>query len=60
MTVPPWYGDAEIGKTPTASAVSSGCYLIKLDSLYMGTVLTLRRGRIVANLASLNYYVDEC
>jgi hypothetical protein len=49
MTVPPWYGGAEIGTTPMTAAVSSRCYLIKLELLYCGTVLTLRRGRIVAN-----------
>ena len=55
MTSPPWYGGAEIGKTPTATAVSSSCYLIKLNSLYVGTVLILLRGRIVANSMSLSY-----
>ena len=53
MTIPPWYRGAEIGKTPTATAISSSCYLIKLNSLYLGTVLTLRRGRIVANSMAL-------
>jgi hypothetical protein len=53
MMIPPWYGGAEIGKTPMALAVSTSCYLIKLNSLYLGTVLTLRRGRIVANSMSL-------
>ena len=55
MTSPPWYGGAEIGKTPTVTAFSSSCYLIKLNSLYVGTVLTLLRGRIVANSMSLSY-----
>jgi hypothetical protein len=49
MTTPPWYGGAEIGTTPMMTTGSSSCYLIKLKALYRGTVLTLRRGRIVAN-----------
>jgi hypothetical protein len=36
-----------------ASDVLSSCYLIKLCSLYLGTVLTLLNGRSVANRLSL-------
>ena len=49
MTVLPWYEGAESGLTPTAATISNSCYLVKISSLYLGTVLTLRRGRSIAN-----------
>jgi hypothetical protein len=44
-----WYGGADLVFLPTALAVWSSCYLIKLSLLYLGTVLTLLRWRSVAN-----------
>ena len=57
--IPPWYGGAEIGKTPMASAVSTSFYLIKLNSLYLGTVLTLRRGTNESRVPSLSFTNEE-
>ena len=48
-----WYGGAGLSFAPTALAVLSGCYLIKSNSSCLGTVLTLLRGRSVANQKSL-------
>ena len=48
-----WYGDAGLSFAPTASAVLSSCYLMKSSSSCLGTVLTLLRGRSVANQKSL-------
>ena len=48
-----WYGCAGLSFAPTASAVLSSCYLMKTNSLCLGTVLTLLHGRSVANQKSL-------
>jgi hypothetical protein len=44
-----WYGGAGFVFLPTALAVLNSCYLIKLSSLCLGTVLTLLRWRSIAN-----------
>ena len=48
-----WSGGAGLSFAPTALAVLSSCYLMKSNSLCLGTVLTLLRGRSVANQKSL-------
>jgi len=51
-----WYGGAGLSFPPTALAVLSSGYLMELNSLCLGTVLTLLRGRSVANQKSLTEY----